>query len=253
MMRRKLGKLPARPDSIGLKFGMVFRASELPTPPPTFGRAGLIKSYGMFANDDVGDCVWAGAAHETMLWTREGLGPAAAFTDANVLAAYSAVTGYTPSKPATDQGTDMQEAAAYRQKTGITDADGKQHTVDAYMEIRPKDIDQIMLATYLMGAVGFGMQFPSSAEDQFDAGEPWDIVLNSRVEGGHYVPVIDRTKSGNLVVVTWGKEQEMTPAFAEKYCDEAVAYLSLEYLSYKHLSPEGYDPGALTTYFNQLS
>ena len=107
----------------------------------------------MFANDRYGDCVWAGAAHETMLWT-EAM-QTAAFNDKNVLSDYSAVTGFDPASPkATDNGTDMQEAASYRRKTGVLDAKGKRHKVLAYLALRPGDIDQLALAMYLFSAVG---------------------------------------------------------------------------------------------------
>jgi hypothetical protein len=30
-----------------------------------------VAHWGMLGNDHYGDCVWAGAAHETMLWNKE--------------------------------------------------------------------------------------------------------------------------------------------------------------------------------------
>lgn len=251
-MLRKLGKAPARPGAIALKFAMIFNAAALPTPPQTFGRSGLITNWGMLANDQFGDCVLAGGDHESKLLNKLA-GRDVSFTDANALADYTAITGFSANDPSTDQGTDVQAAAAYRQKTGLVDAVGNRHIIDAYMEPKLGDLDEFMLATYLMGVAGLGVQFPSRAEAQFDAGEPWTVVQGDTIEGGHYVPVIDRTASGNLVCVTWGKEQEITPDWYRQYADESVVYLSKEALSAKDLSPEGYDTEALDNFFKQLA
>ena len=86
----KLGKKPARPGAVKFKLA---------------------------------NCVWAGAAHETMLWNKEAA-RTITFNDQSVLKDYSAVTGFNPNDPNTDQGTDMQVAASYRRKTGVHDAAG---------------------------------------------------------------------------------------------------------------------------------
>ena len=58
----KLGKVPARPDAVKLKFSSYINTNQLPTPPASFGHENLIQSWGMLGNDQYGDCVWAGAA-----------------------------------------------------------------------------------------------------------------------------------------------------------------------------------------------
>jgi len=69
---------------------------------------------------------------------------------------------------------------------------------------------------------------PLSAQAQFQAGKPWDVVrgpggaVNSW--GGHYVHVPGYTTAGP-VCVTWGRKQQMTWAFFAKYCDEAYAII----------------------------
>jgi hypothetical protein len=242
-MKYKLGKTPARPNAVGLKFGMFFNAEKLPTPPAKFGHygMGLGMSWGMLANDKFSNCVWAGGAHEHMVWThRSGSGQPVAFRDQDVLADYAAATGFDPAKPNTDQGTDMVEGADYRRTVGIIDASGVRHKIDSYMALRAGDADQLALATYLMGATAIGLRFPESAEKQFDNSEPWDYVLGSPLQGGHYVPCVGRNSDGNFLVVTWGRLQAMTPAFLKNYCDEALAYISLDPLK-NDLSPEGFN------------
>ena len=238
-MLRKLGKLPARPDAVRFKFGAFFNAAALPTPPLRFGHFGAITEWGAFANDRYSDCVFAGAAHEAMIWLSEA-GESAAFNDQCVLADYAAVTGFNPADPSSDQGTDMQAAADYRRKVGIVDASGRRHKVDAYVALNAGDVDQLALAAYLFGAVGIGIQLPSSAEGQFDQQVPWSVVPGDRIAGGHYVPVIGRNKLGNFLVITWGRLHAATPDFIAQYMDEGICYLSLESLK-NNLSPEGFN------------
>jgi hypothetical protein len=250
-MRYRLGKKPARPGAVDLRFDSLFSAVALPVPPAVFGaQAGV--SYGMLANDRYGDCVEAGAAHETVVMLA-AVGRTVRFTDTDVLEDYATITGFVPGEDATDQGTDMQVAASYRQKTGVRDATGTRHKITAYAALRVGDVGEIALAAYLMGAAGFGMQFPSSAEDQFDAGEPWSVVPGDRIEGGHYVPIVGRAASGNLVCITWGQSHEVTPGFYQQYCDESIAYVSQEFLSSaSNLSPGGFSLSALETYLREI-
>lgn len=245
-----LGKTPARSGAMKFKLSDYLNRKALPKPPATFGHEGLIPaSWGMLGNDSYGDCVWAGAAHETMMWNAEA-GVKVAFTDKAVLSDYSAVTGFNPKKPNTDQGTDMVVAASYRRKTGIVDAAGKRHQVAAYLSIKPGDLNEHLAAAYLFGAIGIGIEFPASAMDQFNAGKPWDVVSRSKIEGGHYIPLVARR--ANLECVTWGKVQQMTSAFFQKYNDESVAYVSLEALK-NNKSPEGFNAAQLQADLSALT
>ena len=243
-MTYKLGKKPAREGAIKLALSRYADAAALPPLPATFGHDELIgaKDWLMLANDQYGDCVWAGAAHETMMLAREA-GNVVTFTDADVLGDYAAATGFDPNEPQTDQGTDMQAAADYRRKTGILDAGGKRHTIAAYLALEPGNLTHLYQASYLFGAVGVGLELPASAFDQTDQGQPWDVVPQSPNEGGHYVPLLGRGADG-LHVVTWGALQVMTEDFLKTYCDEAIAYVSQECLVAQK-SPEGFDYAAL--------
>lgn len=241
----KLGKKPARPGAVSLLFKAVAQPAALPTPPAVFGRYSEVSDWGMLANDQYGDCVWAGAAHEHMLWTKVSGLPEAQFNDVDCLSDYSAVAGFAFSADS-DTGTDVSDAAAYRRKTGVLDAAGQRHLVTAYMGLTPGDFDEMLQAVYLFGSVGVGINFPNSAGDQFDRGQPWDVVPGSRLDGGHYVSCVGRAPSGNAVVITWGKPIEMTRAFYEMYNDETVAFYCPEYTN-----PD-FDPTALQAFLNQL-
>jgi len=235
----KLGKKPAVYDRRDLRF-VHYRIGPLPPRPAQFGHENLIgpDAWGMLGNDTVGDCVWAGADHETMLWTAEA-GTPARFTADDAIADYAAVTGYNPDDPSTDRGTDVREALKYRRRTGVIDAAGNRHKIGAYLALEPGNIDHLLEALYLFGAVGIGFEVPESAMDQFKSGQPWSVVQGGQdILGGHYVPLV--AERGNLVCVTWGRLQQMTVGFYQKYCDEAWAILSLEMLR-NGVSPEGFN------------
>lgn len=238
----KLGKLPARPDAVQLKFA-AYMTGDLPSPPASFGHDSLVKSYPMFGNDQYGDCVWAGAGHEGQIWSAEG-GVPAKFGVGALLDAYSAVTGFDRNDPSTDQGTDMQAAASYRRKTGILDVNQKRHKVTAYIALTPGDLHQLYAATWLFGAVGVGIEFPAFAMDQFNARKTWDVQkVNAKIDGGHYIPSVGH-HNGLISVITWGRKISMTEAFYRKYCDEAIAYLSPDIFTLGK-SLEGFNLAAL--------
>lgn len=243
-MNYKLGKLPAR-DSVKLKLKDYLTFSVVP--PTKFGHYDLETNWGLLGNDQYGDCVWAGAGHETILWNKEA-DKTITITEQDALNDYSAVTGFNPDNPSSDQGTDMQVAAAYRQKTGITDGTNR-HKITAYVALSVGDKTELKQAIYLFSAVGVGINFPASAMTQFNDGKPWTIVKSS-IEGGHYVPAVGYD-SKYVYVVTWGKIQKMSWGFLEKYNDESLAYISLEMLT-NNKSLEGFDLAQLQTDLKQL-
>lgn len=233
----KLGKLPGRPGAVKFKLTDYM---TLPTPPKSFGHYRLLTNWQMLGNDTVGDCVLAGAGHETMLWNREA-NKTVTVTTADAIADYSAITGYNPNDPSSDQGTDMTVAASYRRKTGVL-AQDKRHKITAYLALQVGDETQLKQAIYLFSAVGVGIQFPSSAMDQFNRGKNWTVVKSS-IEGGHYIPCVGYD-SKYVYLVTWGKCIKMSWGFYKKYNDESIAYLSSEMLT-NNKSLEGFNVAQL--------
>lgn len=250
-MNLKLGKKPAR-HAIAFRFGDFFDPKELPKPPPVFGHAAKVENFHMLGNDQYGNCVWAGAAHEHMLWSVTGGAQRTRFLTKNVLSDYAAVTGFDPLKPSTDEGTDVQVAASYRRKIGVLSADGTRRKIDSYLKLRIGNCEELALAIYLTGATGIGLQLPAQAMDQFDLKQPWSVPAKPRPEGGHYVSAVGRKANGNFEVVTWGRLQEMTPEFYMQFSDENCAYLSLEILGPKQLTPEGFDLASLRKHLAKL-
>jgi hypothetical protein len=232
----RLGKPPATDDPHDLLFKNYVDAAQIPAPPAEFGNESLFppQGWGMLGNDEWGDCVWAGAGHETMLLSKLG-GAEADFTAQDVLSAYEAVTGFKPGAGPpggnpTDNGTEPRLAYGYRRETGIVDARGSTHKIGAYVKLDRGSLEHVYQAVYLFDVVGIGFKFPEYAMRQFHAGEPWDVIPGQEPDpkDGHYVPCIGKRE--NIEVVTWGALQQMTVAFFEAYCDEAWTYISDEVL-----------------------
>lgn len=254
-MPLKLGKKPARPGAFSHQFAAFFSAPALPKPPLVFGKPGLLPNPGMLANDRTSDCVWADCAHQVMYWNALANRPVPYFNDAAVLSDYAKQTGYDPGTPDSDAGTDLGEAAAYWRDLGVIDAAGERHRIDMSATLRPGDVDGVLLATYLFGAVSVGIQLPESAQEQFDRAEVWSPPgpLGAINVGGHCITVCGRNSHGNILAWTWGRLTAMTREFLAERMDEAVVHLSHEMLrNNDKLSARGYDRNALLTAMGRL-
>jgi hypothetical protein len=100
------------------------------------------------------------------------------------------------------------------------------YRIAAFAEIHRSDHNEVKAAIFLLSGAGVGLALPRSAQTQIQAGKPWDVVSGPNAKpnswGGHYVCCSGYTQSGP-VCVTWGRKQQMTWAFFERYADEAYA------------------------------
>jgi hypothetical protein len=245
------GKTQARPGAVSFMLRDYLNETRLPDVPHVFGHvhASPVQGWGMFGNELAGDCVCAGAEHESMVWAMATKRTVPNYDDRVSLKNYSDMmvdaggAPYNPHDPSTDTGLDMQRAAAYRQKTGVLDLAGNRHFIKAYAAV---SIDDAPLAAYLFGVCGVGLALPDSAEQQFIRYHIWDDVTSTpQPQNGHYVPIVGRNSLGNFMVITWSRLHAMTPEYFARYYDEAVAYFSMEYLVATGKSPEAIDEAAL--------
>ena len=235
----KLGKRPAVKDDRDLLFAR-YRMPSLKEAPIGFGHTGMVEApWGMLANDSLGDCAIAGPMHETMLLNAEA-GRQISFTDTDAITTYSAITGYIPGEPQTDQGSNVRDVLNYRAATGLTDATGCNHKIGAFVALTPGDWIELLEALFVFECVGIGIQVPESAMQQFQQAQPWAPVTGSPIEGGHYVPVVAHPADDLATVVTWGALQQMTEAFYREYNDESFAFISEEDLT-AGATLEGFD------------
>jgi hypothetical protein len=199
-------------------------------------------SWGVDGNDTVGDCTCAEIDHAVKTMQVAASRAEVVSTVQEILDAYSAITHYDPNDPSTDRGAEMQQVRDYWRSTGFTLGG----SVDKILLFAELDISSTALIEYALsrfGEVGLGIRFPASAKAQFDAGEPWDVVRHSRIEGGHAIALVGYD-TAYYYVITWGQVQRMTPAFFHRYVEEAWVSLSEDFVN----DISGEDPFAETLY-----
>lgn len=234
----ELGKAAPRHDARTLRLAKYLQAHLLPTPPDVYDlTAKAPLPWGMMLNDVLGDCTCAAAAHLIMAWTANAAAEVVP-TDAQVLAAYEAVTGYTPADPASDRGAVELDVLNYWRQTGVAG-----HRILAYAALEPANQTHVRAAVATFGGCYIGVALPASAQGQ----AAWDVVPDAEGGagtpgswGGHAVCVVGYDAAG-LTVVTWGQLLKMTWAFWEKYCDEAYAIITQDFLEANGDTPGGLD------------
>lgn len=242
-MKYKTGLRPS-PHPPKLRFADYFVGAALPAVPATFGHYNSYppRGWNLLGNDQVGDCTCAGAGHCVMLWNKIA-GHTVTITTADTLDDYSAITGYDPNDPSTDQGADIVQVAKYWQQTGFRDDVNRRHKIAAYLEVNPKNLSHVDAACYLFGAVGLGILVGDTEEREFDSGTAWEKPGSDSTEG-HYVPMVGKTAFSRQVV-TWGGLQSVGEDWLKSQLNEVVAMVSQEALI-NGKSAEGFDFAALS-------
>src|SRR5205814_6126224 len=92
----KFGKLPVRTDVRTLRLARYVDRAKLPPPPPDLDLAAAVLHWPMYANDRIGDCTTAAAAHMIEAWTAPTRGHAVAVTQRSVLLAFDKVKQVDP-------------------------------------------------------------------------------------------------------------------------------------------------------------
>jgi hypothetical protein len=237
MTTLKLGKLP--PDLTKKALSLAPHLTGTLTPPAQRDWLSEVTDWPMYANDRYGDCVFAAVGHMIEAWTAYN-GSQIEVTTEDLLHAYSAVTGFDPNDPSTDQGTRIQDALNYWRRTGIAG-----HKILAFAKVDHTNPTEVKVALDTFGALMIGIRFPRAAMDQFNSGQPWDVLRNDGgIEGGHAIHG-GAYKPGDTDIVTWAKVQPMTDAFATKYVDEVWAVITPEWYAATGKTPGGVDLAGL--------
>ena len=238
----KLGKHPARHDPRTLLLAS-YITGALPTPPASGDLTTKVGSaWGMMDNDQIGDCTCAAAGHLIMEWTANASKKMVTPSDKQIVAAYSAITGYNPTTGANDNGAVEIDVLNYWRQSGIAG-----HKIGAYAALEPSNHTNVMDAVYIFEGCYIGLQLPTSAQAQVQNHQPWSVPPGGTSGdgapgswGGHAVPVV-AYDARTLTVVTWGALQVMTWSFWDAYCDESYAIISNDYINNKKESPDGFN------------
>lgn len=250
---KRLGAQPPIPlDPRTLRLSKYIKA--LPPPPTNSGYIDKVSSWPMDLNDTLGDCTVAAASHMIQQWTTYAKAAPYLLSEAQVLDAYEAVSGYNPNSPNSDNGAVMVNVLRYWQKTGIGG-----HKITAYAAVNPANHAEMKQAVQLFGNVYIGIGLPITAQSPVtgDNGNPvWGMPPNGAVGdgaqyswGGHCVPIVgygvDAQGNSGTEVVTWGQLYDMTWGFSDLYVTEAWAVLSEDWIEQDNQSPSGFATAVL--------
>ncbi len=247
-MTRRLGRLPhdpwllarlpkAAPHLDAVAASQLVQAVD-------WSRGVAPESWGMCGNDVLGDCTCAAVAHAIALW--ESYCPPVSFmTDPEVVALYSAVSGYVPGNEATDAGARCADVLERWRAEGVECA-GALDRLSAYATIEPKRHDHVLAAIWAMGCVYAGVLLHEAQESE----ALWSD-LTTPVLGGHCVLLVAADDDG-LTCVTWGELRRMSWAWWDACSEEAYALLSPRWLAAGR-GPQGFPVAALQAEMRALA
>lgn len=244
----KLGKKAAKHDPRTLRLANYLPPTAIAPPPSKEDWEKKVKNWPMMMNDTLGDCTCACAGHMIEQWTTY-TDDAYTPDDHAIVGAYSAITGYTPGNPDTDQGAVVVDVLNYWRRTGIA-----KRKILGYAALEPRNHMQVRDSVVLFGNCYLGVSLPISAQNQ----RVWSVPPGGPTGqgapgswGGHAIPVVAYNTRG-LTVVTWGALKHMTWHFLDTYCDEAYAVLSHDWIAKNKLSPGNFDLEALQADLQQI-
>jgi hypothetical protein len=228
--------------------------SVLPPQKPNVDYCTAVTTWPMYLNDQLGDCTCAGMGHCVGAWSQYESGTEAVFSDSAIESLYSAVSGYVPGEPDTDNGALLQTVLQYMQQTGVTDEAGKLHKVQAYAQLKEMSFKDLNQALQVFGTVYLGVNLPQSAEDQFSQGL-WTYVKGSPIIGGHCIVLqqIANRPVGDYTIISWGATVNATKEWMSTYLEEAWVPLSPDWLNAQGDTITGLDVEQLTADMHALA
>lgn len=216
-------------------------------------------------NDRLGDCVLAEDAHYIAVLTGNA-NALYAYTQAQTIADYSAITGYNPADPNTDQGADPTTDLNYRVATGY--ADGSKDI--GWMLVDASDQADVEYAINTFGNLKLWFGIPDSIVNNMPSasGFVWDVSAGSaNPNNGHcigscgynvkQIQAVAVTVDG-VLVMTWGMLGLITWAamaawFVPAQGGGAAVRVSSDWISKATgNTPAGLNLVALTSAFNSV-
>ena len=233
---------------------------SMPSPPSAYGymRQARAEVQQMYLNDQLGDCVEAAIAHAIGVFGAQN-GARWIFSDAEITAMYSAMGGYVPGNPSTDQGTDIGTALSVWQKTGVAGPGGN-HVISGSLSVDAADPVEYRTAIWLFENLILGLELPDAWISPFPSasGFVWDVAGAPDPSNGHCI-LATNYNPANVYIATWGINGVMTDAALQEYCSasnggELYTVLSRDIINRaRERAPNGFAWSQLLADFNALS
>jgi len=230
---------------------------DLPPPPAACDySANATKALSeMYLNNTLGDCVIAGIGHVVGVLTG-GAGKQFIYTNEQITQLYSAIGGYVPGHPNTDQGCDEQTALNYWQHNGAPQGT---HQIAGWIAVNGADPQEYRTALWLFENLYFGIELP----DKWVNPEPnapgfvWDVAGPPDPSNGHCVVGVGYGAKG-VKICSWGMLGTLTDAAIDKYATTAGAGELYAVLSQDSINkaaakaPNGFDWSQLIADFDSM-
>jgi hypothetical protein len=224
----KLGR--KRPVARGPRFALKnYLTRSLPAPPATcdYTKPAAAALKEMYDNDTLGDCVIAGMAHVVGVMTGNSGTKPLIYTNKEIIGLYSAIGGYVPGDPSTDQGCDEVTALNYWENNGAlpphTTSKTGAHKIAGWMAVDATNQEECRIALWLFENLYFGLELPDAWINPTPSasGFTWDTAGAPVPDNGHCVVGVGYTAAG-ITIDTWGMTGLMTNAAVAKYCVESA-------------------------------
>lgn len=206
-----------RPVAVGLhmKLANYLKLSFPPAPAAAdYSKPATTALANVMLNDQLGDCVIAGGYHIVAVETGNATGTAFNASDSQITKDYSAIGGYKPGDPNTDQGCDENTALAYWQNHGF--ANGTK--ILGSLTVDPTNWAEVQAALFLFENLVICMELPDAYVDPFPSGDgfTWGVAGASVPDNGHSIAGFGYNASG-VEIVTWGMKGLLTKEALAKY------------------------------------
>jgi len=242
----KLGR--NRPIARGPRFRLAnYLKQSIPPPPDSvdYASAAAGPLSQMYDNDALGDCVIACMGHIEGVFTGNVINPPLILPDSEIIALYSAIGGYVPGDPSTDNGCDEQTALNYWQQNGLVSGRNK---ITAWMGVDGHNLTEVRTAIWLFENLMFGVDLPDSWVNPMPSasGFWWGTGGAPDPNNGHCFAAVGYTPGG-VQISTWGMLGNITHGAIKKYTTtkgqgELYCVLSEDAISRATLkAPNGFD------------
>ena len=211
-------------------------------------------------NDQYGDCVFAEDAHYIGLLTANA-NTLFDYSEAQTLADYSALTGFSPSNPASDQGADPIADLNWRVAKGY--ADGSKDAGWALVD--GSNWAEVQYAVSTFGNLKMWFGIPDSIANSLpsSSGFVWDATAGNAddanghaIGGSGYSTNLVAASHDGIDVMTWGMRGRVTKAALAKWFVTSqggglAVRVSTDWISKNSgQTPSGLNVSALYTAFN---
>ena len=221
----KMGKKEAFFSPNSPKMASLILHGNIPPVPASIDYSTRVSNWPMFENQNLGDCTVAAIGHLIQLYTSYTKSQPSVMTKDEIIKTYSAVSGYVPGNPATDNGAVEQNVLNYWLHNGVP-VNGVINKIAGFARVNVRKRTELEYAIYWFGGAYLGVALPIAWQTTTNWEKPANLLGNNAPGswGGHAIPAISYD-SNYLTVITWGKKVKMSWAAYEAYCDEAWAVI----------------------------